>query len=514
MPEASEEAKRLYQEGYSLARLRERALKRRHYDAYTDLWAGLQITFRGLTDGAPAIALPALGGLFDPGQCPHLDACGIENARLLRAIRSLAYFRSEKVLMRVNFHDMGTEELGSVYESLLELQPQVEVGSWKFRFLNDRQKEQQRGSERKQTGSYYTPPALVGELIKSTLIPVIDRTLRENAQAPKLALLKLKIVDPACGSGHFLLAAARRLAAEIARLNAGPDTPSEQLRQHALREVVWHCIYGVDRNPLAVELCKAALWIETVEPGKPLSFLDAHIRCGNSLVGVLDPAIMKEGIPDQAFKALTGDDKTICRELITRNRQGRGGAVQGNLFDQGSLREAAATAISLDTMPEETLEDIRAKRTAWKQAERDPAHRQERLKVDLFVGAFFAPKTRETVDLVPINEDLNRILHSLTPRPGIEQAVDKLAKEHQFFHWHLAFPEVVVQGGFDVVLGNPPWERIKLQEKEYFSARSADIANAKNKAERELSGVNYLVRSASIILAGDWTLLFVLGFSS
>ena len=111
-------------------------------------------------------------------------------------------------------------------------------------------------------------------------------------------MLKLSIIDPACGSGHFLLAAARRMAAEIARLQAGADTPDEYQRQHALREVVRHCIYGVDRNPLSVELCKTALWIETVEPGKPLTFLDAHIQCGDSLVGVFDPAVINQGIPD------------------------------------------------------------------------------------------------------------------------------------------------------------------------------------------------------------------------
>ncbi len=103
------------------------------------------------------------------------------------------------------------------------------------------------------------------------------------------------------------MAAARRMAAEIARIDSGTDTSDETARQHALREVVQHCVYGVDRNPLAVELCKTALWIETVEPGKPLTFLDSHIQLGDSLVGILDPEVMANGIPGEAYKPLTGD---------------------------------------------------------------------------------------------------------------------------------------------------------------------------------------------------------------
>ena len=143
----------------------------------------------------------------------------------------------------------------------------------------------------------------MGELVKSTLNPVIAEAMASRPEDPRAAILALRIVDPACGSGHFLLAAARRLADEIARIESGAETSDETARQHALREVVQHCIYGVDRNPLAVELCKTALWMETVEPGKPLTFLDSHIVQGDSLVGVLDPAIMADGVPADAYSA-------------------------------------------------------------------------------------------------------------------------------------------------------------------------------------------------------------------
>ncbi len=483
-PQTPAEARVLYKDGYALARLRERALKRRHYDAYSDLWDGLQVTFRGLAEGAPPLGLPALGGLFAADQCPRLDGSRIANARLLSTVRSLAFFATGATLARVNYRDMDTEELGSVYESLLELQPQVEVAPWRFAFVGDAGGEV-KGTARKLTGSYYTPPALVAELIKSALVPVIERTLREHPNEPRAALLRLKVVDPACGSGHFLLAAARRLAAEIARLDAGPDTPGETLRQQALREVVRHGIYGVDRNPLAVELCRTALWMETVEPGKPLTFLDAHIRCGDSLVGVLDPAVMEDGIPDEAYKALTGDDKAVCAALKKRNKQSRGGGVQGSLFDQGSLQAVTVTGVDLDAMPEETLADIEAKRRAWERAEREAGYREAMFRANVFVGAFFAAKTAANAERVPVTEDLNRVGKGLAPRAGLAEAVAELAAAHRFFHWHLAFPEVLDRGGFDVVLGNPPWERIKLQEQEFFAARSPAIAGARNKAERD-----------------------------
>ena len=355
------------------------------------------MVFRGLARGVEPFGLPALGGLFADDQCPQLDTCAITNDRLLQAIRALAFFDSGKALARVNYRDMGTEELGSVYESLLELHPTIAVAPWTFGFIGDGQEENVRGSERKTTGSYYTPPVLVNELIKSALVPVIEQTLKDNPERPREALLGLKIVDPACGSGHFLLAAARQVAAEVARLDAGPDTPGEALRQHALRDVVQHCIYGVDSNPLAVELCKTALWIETVEPGKPLSFLDAHIRCGDSLVGILDPKMMEDGIPDEAYKPLTGDEKTVANALKRRNQQA-GQSIQGNLFDPEGLKPIAVASFDLDAMPEDTLEQIEAKRKAWQISQEDQALKQQELRSDLFVGAFFAPKTQENAE--------------------------------------------------------------------------------------------------------------------
>ena len=164
-----------------------------------------------------------------------------------------------------------------------------------------------KGNERKTTGSYYTPDSLVQALLDSALDPVLDR-VESEAEDPATALLGVTVIDPACGSGHFLLAAARRIATRVAHARAGGVASAEDYR-HALRDVARSCIHGVDRNPMAVELTKVALWIETVEPGKPLGFLDANIRCGDSLLGVYDLEVLQEAFPMRHISRLSGDDK-------------------------------------------------------------------------------------------------------------------------------------------------------------------------------------------------------------
>ena len=485
-PDATDRKRNVYAEGYALSRLRERALRRRHYDRNSDLWQGLQVTFRALARGAPGLGVPALGGLFREDQCRDLDRARIANEHLLEALRTLAYFPSlsGRSLARINYRDMDTEELGSVYESLLELQPVIDVHAspWRFGFAGDANGDKKpKGSARKLSGSYYTPPSLVGELVRTTLDPVIARAIAERAEDPRGAILDLRVLDPACGSGHFLLAAARRLAAEIARIEADADAPDEKTRRQALREVVQHCIYGVDRNPLAVELCKTALWIETIEPGKPLTFLDAHIALGDSLIGVLDPEILGDGIPTPAYKPLTGDDKGVCKDLKARNRSGG----QGDLFfDEEAMLEVAIASVDLDAMPEETLDDVEAKRSAWEATGRDSTHAQEALRASLFAGAYFAPKTRRTLETVPLTEHIQQSDSTELGLVGVARRARDLSRRHRFLHWHLRFPEIMQDGGFDAVLGNPPWERIKLQEKEFFATRSPEIAGARNKAAR------------------------------
>src|SRR5688572_3616258 len=239
---------------------------------------------------------------------------------------------------------MGPEELGSVYESLLELVPQITQDGRRFTFATGNDT---KGNARKTTGSYYTHDTLVQVLLDKALEPVIADTIAKNPDKPVKALLALSIVDPACGSGHFLLAAARRLAAHVARLQAN-GTPSAPEYRHALRQVVGHCIYGVDLNPMAVELCKVSLWMEAVEPGLPLTFLNSHIQHGNALLGTT-PELMMKGIPDAAWEALEGDDQEIAGALKKRNRAEAAGQRRldfstSSLTDEESQKVAKAVA--------------------------------------------------------------------------------------------------------------------------------------------------------------------------
>ncbi len=490
-PDADPAARALYAQGYGLARLRDRARLKRHYDRHADLWNGLCVTFAALARGAQPLGLPALGGLFEVDQCPDLDTAALPNGRLLAAIHALAFFMDGAGLHRVNYRDMGTEELGSVYESLLELHPVVQVATrpWSFGFVGDDGGGAAKGHERKLSGSYYTPDSLVQELLRSALDPVIEQTLRDNPTDPRGALLRLKVLDPACGSGHFLLGAARRLADALARLDAEGDVPDEVLRRHALREVVRRCLFGVDRNPLSVELCKAALWIEAIEPGKPLTFLDAHIKCGDSLIGVTDLTVLRAGIPDEAFKPLTGDDKSYASDLRKRNKLERENP-SFTLLPEVALPPSLAAAIAaLTEAPEDSVDDVAAKRARLRDVQHGPAGWDLRVACDLWCASFFAPKAERPEmrgrELVPTTDTVWRYLQAPSSVYGpLIGAVEELRTRLRFFHWPLEFPDAWAAGGFDCVLGNPPWERIKLQEQEFFGSRHAAIATASNAAAR------------------------------
>lgn len=361
VPGASRAAKAIYAQGYAIGRLRERCVRRTSWDKNTDVFEGLKATSRALGAGEPALGLPALGGLFAPGQMRHLEGARIENRRMLAAIWRLAWMRPEgQPLTRVNWRDMETEELGSVYESLLELTPLPSADARTFGFAEG---DQTRGNARKTSGSYYTPDGLVQRLLDSALDPVLDEAEARNPDDPAAEILNLSIIDPACGSGHFLLGAARRAATRIVR-HRSPGAPSQEEFQHALREVVAHCIYGVDRNAMAVELCKVALWIEALEPGKPLTFLDSHIRRGDSLIGVFDLTVLREGIPDEAFKPQPGDDKAAASHYRAKNKKEvkeRESAETGFDLTAGQSMISKAFA-GLQTGLEDSLADIEAKR--------------------------------------------------------------------------------------------------------------------------------------------------------
>src|SRR5262245_44556334 len=321
-----------------MKRLRERAVKRSAHDRFAALWDATKVVFRGVAAGEPRLGLPALAGIFTTNQCPALDGAKLENRALLLAVFKLAWLREGGSLARVNWRDMGPEELGSVYESLLELVPQIGKDGRQFAFATGGET---KGNARKTTGSYYTPDSLVQVLLDSALEPVIADTIAKNPKNAVDALLTLSIVDPACGSGHFLLAAARRLAAHVARLQAN-GTPAAAEYRHALRQVVGHCVYGVDLNPMAVEPCQWRLWLAAVAPGLPPTSLNSHIQQGNGLLGTT-PELMAKGIPDAAWEAIEGDDKKTASALKKRNKAER--ASPNLSFEFSAVAEGATVAI-------------------------------------------------------------------------------------------------------------------------------------------------------------------------
>jgi hypothetical protein len=501
-PDASDEARSRYARFYSGQRLR-RMAERTRGSRHADLWVGLRLVFTRLGDdrGCPELGLPALGGLlFGPETMPDLESAELSNEHLLQAIRNLGLVKDRSGWRLVDYRNLGSEELGSVYESLLELNPTMELDAGIFAL------DTVAGNQRKTSGSYYTPDSLVQCLLDSALDPVVEEAIRGKSPAEaERAILTLKVCDPAVGSGHFLVGAAHRLANHLARVRAraqGESEPSPLFHQHALRDVIGRCLYGVDINPMAAELCRVSLWLEAIEPGKPLSFLDHHIRVGNSLLGTT-PALLAKGIPDEAFTPFEGDDREICSKFKRVNRDERN--QQTRLFAATTepwerLGDLAASMMRLDAAPDDSIKAIRSKEQMYEALVRSGDYLDGQFLADSWCAAFVWKKTREFN--YPITDEVfRRIEHN--PHacdPWMRDEIIRLSKQYKFFHWHLEFPDVFrvpiakqiaeneragLSGGFDVVLGNPPWEKLQLEEENFFARIAPEIANASAKQRKQ-----------------------------
>lgn len=496
---AAQAERRAYAEGYAVGRLRELCLKRRARNRFDDHWQALRIVFKGLSEGEPRLALPALGGLFATSQCPALDAASLDNTHLLIAMKNLRWAshsagKGGSTLAPVDYRNMGPEELGSVYESLLELVPEVDLPARQFGFVGLTSEGSTAGNARKLSGSYYTPDSLVQELIKSALDPLIEQRIAAQPEVPIEALLSIRVIDPACGSGHFLLAAARRLAEKLAQLRSTEGEQTEQDFRHALREVVSRCIFGVDRNPMAIELARTALWLEGFEEGRPLGFLDHHLQVGDALLGLTDLKALELGIAKDAFKPLSGDDKSVCKLLAKTNAAAlKSLEKQRNARAFGQLDVATATGSglsqlqALEALPENNTDEIATKEAIYRSFLEQAKNSRLAHAADLLVGAYLLPKREGAEAHIPTSTTLYlTLLGDALPAPqqGALTAARAACAEARVFHWPLAFPQVFAGGGFDCVLGNPPWERIKLQEEEFFATRHRDVFDAQNKAER------------------------------
>lgn len=475
----------IYFNHYSLQRLRKLARKlfppeaTRHYD----LWLGLISTFslfekKEIGEKLGIMALQ--GDLFgyDAISCSQYDLhhCHLSNAVLLSVIKSLCFFENDNgVLAAVNYGGLDVEEFGSVYEGLLELKLDIKKieGSelYNCSFISS--------NERGKSGSHYTPEELVQPLIKHSLEYLIEDRIKPYQQkkttkeATVQSLLSLKIADVACGSGHILLSAARRLALEVARVQSDEEQPNPVAIRKAMKAVVRNCIYGVDKNPLAVELCKIALWLEAYNPGEPLNFLDHHIKCGDAIVGLAHRNELEKGIADEAFKTLPGDDNSIAASFRKRNQQERKQKEQSNLFEAALLEEVNAVVEKFNlfkNLPENTPEEITKKEREYRRFE----HSVERIRLkqlaDAQVAQFFIHKTPATKDYLMTDAEYRSLLRNVNKGLGSLQS-NKLAyieatlsnknstENINIFHWFIEFPEVFnhSNGGFDCILGNPPF---------------------------------------------------------
>lgn len=522
----------IYKKFYAASRLRHLSelayLKQRQY---SDLWQGLMDTFHLFepdTFGEKLGIKPLGGVLFGTETLHWLKQCQVSNKDLLAAFSALNEFEDERQQkVKINYSSLDVEEFGSVYEGILEMrpfvQPSVAASDWQFGFVG--------GLDRQSTSSYYTRPDLVQNLLKTTLEPVIKEKIaaQTTTEEKVKALLNMKVCDAASGSGHFVLAMARTIAWYICTLRTGEDNPASLDYRQALREVISRCVYAVDYNPDAVELCKVVLWIEGYCAGKPLSFLDHHIRCGNSVLGVSDLQMLIDGVPD---KALTAEDKDTLKALKKMNQEATKGAngysdnePMLGLEDSFGVENLSAAQIGLadkirfiNHLPEETLEEEIIKQERWKELMESARVDCLRRACDIYTYAFYKTvKHDELIDEdggvngiyrleaeVPYTKTVMRALQEISAMECLEKGkplptyyrqlsadfkteVKRMADEQRFFHWCVEFPEVFAANkGFDVMCGNPPWDKIKVEDKKWFESHNrADIVNVGTASQRK-----------------------------
>jgi methylase of polypeptide subunit release factors len=470
-PAISEAVKDVYHQRYSVSRLRERVVCRMdelpslnnqtsidgasNCDAKEPFFATVCLLRSKLgSTGDVDLGLPILGGfLWSDGAIADLDTCKINDSDFLDAIEALVLSSDRQEY--IDYQQFPSKLLGSIYESLLALRPEIDLDTGYFElkpFASNR---------RKSTGCYYTPEPLVICLLDSALEPVLQQALQQTD--PEAALLNLNICDTACGSGHFLTAAAHRVAQKLAKVRTGAvDSTADEVRA-ALRQVISRCIYGVDVNPMAVELCKMALWMESMEPGKPLLFLEHHIQVGNALLGVtLD--LMVQGIPDQAFSPIANDDRLLCRQYRQRNRQERSDRNQTQVNFWQPLAAIATQLNAIEHMPEEAIAQTNLKREAYQTLLNSSDYRNQKFIADAWCAAFVGEKTGCLEPAITDQVFWNIQQYSDDVLPQIHQAVEHLTQQHQFFHWQIVFAPIFdtsqpdhCSGGFDVILGNPPF---------------------------------------------------------
>jgi len=423
------------------------------------LWAQLQALFSIINEGSPPLNVATFnGGLFDPERHPFLEQYAVGDLHLQQAIDKLA--RVDRQF--VDYRDLAERHLGTIYEGLLEFHLEKAAPSdygWTIDLKTEK-------GERKATGSYYTPDYIVKYMVEETLEPVLYKAVANAAteQEKITAVLNVKVLDPAMGSGHFPVEATEYIARFLVENIELPpaDTGGEADLAYWKRRVVQSCIYGVDLNPLAVDLAKLSLWLATVAKNRPLSFLDHHLRCGNSLVGerLADLQIGTVGTQKKK-KSKKAQPVPVQEATVT----------QPMLFDEESLRQAVTTAVDMmwliESSPAQTVAEV-------KEQEQIYSDLRQKLIDKYSLLAHLVSATHFGLAIDPAL--WKPLADYATGRGGIMlaqfdtwlQAAADLSSEHHFFHWELEFSEVFfdrygqhkgIAAGFDAVIGNPPYVR-------------------------------------------------------
>jgi hypothetical protein len=447
----------IYRDSYTVESLRDRAERP---GTAAGLWEALQAIARLAHHGCRAgnLIVPAFNGrLFSPDRSPIAESCAIDDEVAQRALLALSTTRTSK-RARIDYRDLGVEQLGAVYESVLEYEPAY-ADSGVRRILLRRG-----GGKRKSTGSFYTPQTLTDFVVRRTLHPLVD-----NASADRI--LELRIVDPAMGSAAFLVSACRYLArayeGALIRDSAIVESDIDEADRAMFRRVIaQRCLFGVDLNPTAVQLARLSLWLATLSANKPLTFLDHHLVCGNSLIGASPIDITRQ--PPGAGRLRAGPS--------------RGQAAP--LFSDADLEPSLARAVVERRWLAETRDDsadiVREKE---RRLERLRAGARWKSVADLWCACWMWPAPEQAPGPGVFQSLADKLttgqcgLPDKTSAALLDEAA-RIAETHRFFHWMLEFPEAyfdnggqpLADGGFDAVLGNPPWDMLRASgaEKTFF----------------------------------------------